>query len=285
MANLRKFLGTLVSGSKEHRWKGITPQCVALIFDRSPEEGEQSHLGPRALVCNSYPIAPDDAKECGERFCQPTWRYLGCIFAYRNPEGGTQFEAHPDPEVSDEKWIQMMKAPVFGTGLTYQEKISCRLTGLSYEEYLAAKNREDAISSEEPGPCGAQVSEARVPGLHQIAGLRSTRQMAEATREMFDDLPKHRCGAPGKPWLAVAPLDPAIMDAMVTIDTSTGEANAQLKTLIAAAAAKNPNPTEPVGERIQAFMLADIPFVMYCGLCLAPICVIYPEQMKEQPRP
>jgi hypothetical protein len=96
MANLKELLQEMVNGAEPHRWNGITPESVALIFVRSPERNERSHPGQQALVCNSYPITQEDAKEYGERFCGPKWRYVGHIFAYPNPEGGTQFEAHPD---------------------------------------------------------------------------------------------------------------------------------------------------------------------------------------------
>jgi hypothetical protein len=114
MANLKELLQEMVSGAEKHRWNGITPDCVALIFVRSPEEGARSHIGQQALVSNSYPLTPEDAKEYGEHFCEPTWRYVGHIFSHRHPDGGTQFEAHPSPDVSDEKWRSMMKAPSGG---------------------------------------------------------------------------------------------------------------------------------------------------------------------------
>src|SRR6266446_3060136 len=139
MANLKALLQKLVSGSDEHKWNDVAPDCVALIFVRYPENGRQSGLGQQALVCNQYPITQTEANEYRQRFYEPEWRYVGHIFSYRNPEGGTQFEAHPDTEFGEEKWIQMLKAPVLGTGLTYREKIMCRLTGISYNEYLAAE--------------------------------------------------------------------------------------------------------------------------------------------------
>jgi len=100
--------------------------------------------------------------------------------------------------------------------------------------------------------------------------------------EMLDDLPKHRCAKPGSPWLAFAPLDFPVMEAMITRDASTEEVNAQVRAWIAADAAKNPNPTEPAVKRFQAAMLSNIPFVVYCGLCLEPICLIHPEEKKEE---
>src|ERR1019366_3991528 len=54
MANLKELLQEMVPGSEEHRWKGITPQSVALIFVRHPEKVGRSHLGEQALVSNSY---------------------------------------------------------------------------------------------------------------------------------------------------------------------------------------------------------------------------------------
>jgi hypothetical protein len=72
MANLKELLQDLVSGADEHKWNGLAPDCVALIFVRYLDGGGRSNLEQQALVCNSYPITKDDADECGERFCEPT---------------------------------------------------------------------------------------------------------------------------------------------------------------------------------------------------------------------
>ncbi|HYW39597.1 MAG TPA: hypothetical protein VE957_15920 [Terriglobales bacterium] len=180
--------------------------------------------------------------------------YIGLIFAYRHPEGGTHFEAHPDAEFGEEKWIRMLKVPVLGTGLTYQEKIMCRLTGLTYEEYLTLqdKDKEGAPNISELSPCEAPW---RVPSLNQTAGLHSAQEVVAAATmkgEMFDDLPKHQCPKPGSPWLGFASFDFDVMNALVDRGASSEEVNDQVKAWIAAAAATNPNPTEPVSERFQA---------------------------------
>jgi hypothetical protein len=234
------------------------------------------------LVCNSYPIAPDDAKEYGERFCQPPWRYLGCIFAYRNPEGGTQFEAHPDPEVSDEKWIQMMKAPVFGTGLTYREKIMCRLTGLSDKQYLALKN-EEGESSKEPGACIEQASKARsrVPSSNRTAGFAQEGAEARMKNTRLEDLPKHKCVKSGKPSLGYARLDFDAMKSLIERDASKQEISGHISACIADDAARNPNPTEPEFERFKAAMMKNTPFAIYCTRCLELVCLIHPEQVDD----
>ena len=262
MANLKELLQEMVTGSEEHRWKGITPQSVALIFVRHPEKVGRSHLGEQALVSNSYPLTQSDANEYGERFCEPMWQYLGLVFAYRHPEG-TQFEAHPDPEISDEEWIHMMKAPVAGTGLTYKEKIICRLTGLSYQEYLALKKEEGDPTSSEELRLSPESLEAR---------MKNTR---------LEDLPKHKCAKPGNPSLGFAPLDFDVMKQLADRDASKEELGAQVNAWIAADAAKNPNPTEPEEKRFQAALYRNNPFAVYCRLCRQLLCLIHPEQVAN----
>jgi len=228
-------------------------------------------------------IAPKDAKEYGERFNESEWGCVGHIFAYRHPEG-TQFEAHPSPEVSDERWISMLKAPVFGTGLTYKEKIMCRMTGLTYEEYLALKNK-DAITSRELEPCGAQVSETRwsAPSINQTAGTRSSQDATESTMkgEIFDRLPKHRCKKTGSPRIGFAPIDPAVVEAMIDRAASSAEVYAQVRVWIEADAAKDPDPIDTNVERFRAAMVRNIPFAIYCRQCLELGCLIHPEEMKD----
>ena len=90
MANLKELLQKLVSGSQEHKWNGLAPERVALIFVRHLEGDGQSNLGQQALLCNQYPITENDANEYSERFPESAWRYVGHIFSYRHP-GGTQF--------------------------------------------------------------------------------------------------------------------------------------------------------------------------------------------------
>jgi hypothetical protein len=262
MENLKELLQKMVSGAEEHRWNGIAPESVALIFKRSPEEGDQSHMGQQALVCNSYPIPQDDANDCGARFCEPTWQYIGLVFAYRHPEG-TQFEAHPSPDVSDEKWISMMKAPVAGTGLRYQDKIACRLTGTSYEEYLALQKKEEGATSSKEPRSGPESSEGRMKNTTLV------------------EMPKHNCALHGTPRMGFAPIDLDLMQAMFDRDASSLEVYAQIKVWIEADAAKDPNPIDTDIELFKAAMLTNIPFAIFCRQCREVICVIQPERMKD----
>jgi hypothetical protein len=282
MANLREFLQTLVSGSEEHKWNGLAPDCVALIFVRSPKGDERPDLGQQALVCNSCPITETDAKEYGERFHEPAWRYVGHIFSYRHPQGGTQFKEHPDAEFGDEKWVQMLKAPVLGTSLTYFDKIVCRMTETSYDDF-AALRRNAEVSSKEPGVYVAQPHEARrkVSRLNSTADQDSEKDFAEAMNvNLINNLQKHRCGTSGTPSIGFAPLDPPAME-MITRDASSQEVRSYVKICIEADLLKNPKPTEPDDKRLRAALLANVPFAVYCALCLTTICLIHPEEVKD----
>jgi hypothetical protein len=213
-------------------------------------------------------MTQSDANEYSERCREPAWRYVGHVFAYRHPEGGTQFEVHPDTDFGEEKWIQMLKVPVLGTGLTYWEKIMCRLLDISYGEYLALKNNEGAVGGKESGHDVAQVSEARwsVPTLNQTAGLRSAQEVAATMKgEVFDGLPKHNCQKPGSPIVAFAPLDFSVVQALVERDATRQEVAAQVKIWIVAHAAKNPIPAEPEVQRLREAMLSNNPFAVYCA--------------------
>jgi hypothetical protein len=100
--------------------------------------------------------------------------------------------------------------------------------------------------------------------------------------KMLDELPKHTCTKPGNPWIAFAPLDIDVMKALVERGASREDVNAQVKAWIATDAAKNPNPpTGSTDKTFHAALLSNIPFAVYCRLCLQPICLIHPEQMKK----
>jgi hypothetical protein len=101
-------------------------------------------------------------------------------------------------------------------------------------------------------------------------------------KSTMPDSPKHTCTKPGNPWIAFAPLDVGVMKALVEGDASSEDFNSQLKLWIATDAAKNPNPpTETTDKRFHAALLSNIPFAVYCGRCLEPICLIDPEQVNE----
>jgi len=100
--------------------------------------------------------------------------------------------------------------------------------------------------------------------------------------EMFDSVRKHNCANPGSPWLGFAPLDVDVMKTLVERDASSHEVQAQVKISIADDAAKNPKPTEPEVQRFREAILSNNPFVVYCGRCLGTICLIHPEEVKEE---
>jgi hypothetical protein len=105
-------------------------------------------------------------------------------------------------------------------------------------------------------------------------------------KSTMPNMATHTCAKPGKPCIAFAPFDVDVMKALIERDASSEDFNAQLKAWIAADAAKNPNqPTETTDKRFRAALLSDIPFAMYCGRCLEPICFIQPLQVKEEEQP
>ena len=144
MPKLLDFLKQLVSGSEQHKRNGVAPDCVALIFAPS-EQGENSAQRQHALVCNQYPITPDEAHDYTQRFPAPPWRFAGHVFSYLIPSVGTAFEPHPDPDFPRGEWEQLLDSPVLGTGLVYREKIMSRLMNVDHETYKSVRDQGGSL--------------------------------------------------------------------------------------------------------------------------------------------
>lgn len=95
------------------------------------------------------------------------------------------------------------------------------------------------------------------------------------------DMPTHQCSKPGSPWLGFAEMDLPTMKSLAERDASKEEISAQVNAWIAADAAQNPHPSEPVDKRFQAALLANVPFAVYCGQCRQVLCLVHPEQIEE----
>jgi hypothetical protein len=95
------------------------------------------------------------------------------------------------------------------------------------------------------------------------------------------DVPKHECAKPGSPSLGFAPLDFNVMKQLVDRNAGREEIGAQISASIAAAAAKDPNPTGPEEKRFREAIFSANPFAVYCARCLELICLIHPEQIDR----
>jgi hypothetical protein len=101
------------------------------------------------------------------------------------------------------------------------------------------------------------------------------------TEFTMPEIPKHKCAQPRKGWIGFAPIDLDVTTALAERAASCEEVYAQVRAWIRSDAAKHPNrPAESTEKRFYAALLSNIPFAVYCGLCLEVICLIQPEQVK-----
>lgn len=154
---LRALLDGFSINSEETDWSGTHPNGIAIIF-MGTKRGSQ--IGQCALVSCEFPLSHADMDYFYEQFSGPEWRLAGYVISY--PQGsGTAFQAHPDPEFGQEAWEQMLGVPVFdseckSTGLTYRDKIHCRLLNVDYATYLATprpgnrKQSQDGLRLPDP---------------------------------------------------------------------------------------------------------------------------------------
>src|SRR2546425_11514297 len=89
---------------------------------------------------------------------------------------------------------------------------------------------------------------------------------------------KHICTNPGTKTIGFCPLN------ITALEKMTGEeAKLELRKWIAADAVRNPPVDENDKERFRARLLeatlSDRPFASYCGGCLEPFVLIFPERI------
>ena len=98
------------------------------------------------------------------------------------------------------------------------------------------------------------------------------------------NLPEHVCTTAGKRGVGFCPLDLAEME-KVLLNATGDQVKEQLKKWCLADAAKHPPLATEDSDAVQAAfrraLLSNAPFVVYCALCLEPICLMHPELHTE----
>jgi hypothetical protein len=98
-------------------------------------------------------------------------------------------------------------------------------------------------------------------------------------------LPEHVCASADVPTTGFCPLHMAALEKMITFGTAPDRLQAELKKWCTADSVNNPPVLSRDHEGFQtAFtkaLLSNNRFVMYCGLCFAPLVFITPHSYME----
>jgi hypothetical protein len=127
-------------------FKRLTKSHNFLLDGREPDGVStviRNKKGDVKLITEQMPLRESDAltniSQCAG------WQFLGAVMSYLMPSGGTEFNTW---DVQDQAiFDSLLETPLKGAdlkplGITYREKIMCKLMDVGYATYIALRDGE-----------------------------------------------------------------------------------------------------------------------------------------------